>query len=143
MLWEEQTWDAPTKKKSTLQKSCTTQRRSPTRYKAAKHTYHLLGPSSRHTIARRRATTHPDTHNLSCTGRTTRRPQPPHQHLKPAPWPKSHTASSETCRPSRQPRRTSDTRLPPNSWKQLPHETVTQHGLRGRRLNSQVLHRGC
>jgi hypothetical protein len=121
MLWEEHTRDAPTKKKPTHQKSRATRHSSPTRYKVTKLTDHLPGPPSRRTTARRGATAphDPATRNPSCTGKTARRPRPPHQHLGPPPWPKSHTTSPEGRRPSRQPRRTSDTRLPPNPCKQL------------------------
>jgi hypothetical protein len=49
------------------------------------------------------------------------RPRPPHRHPGPPPRPKSHTTSPEGCRPSRQPRSTNDTRLPPNPCQQLLH----------------------
>jgi hypothetical protein len=79
--------------------------------------HHLPGPPSRHTTACTRATMLHDTVILSpsYTVPTTRRPRPPHQLSGPPPRPKSQTASTETCQPSRQPRRTDDTKLSPSA----------------------------
>jgi hypothetical protein len=121
MLWEEQTRDAPTKKKkSTLQKSCHTTLIAHTIQGREAHrppsgtaipTYHRSQTS--HNAAR---PSHPQP---KLHRKTARRPRPPHRHPGPPPRPKSHTTSPEGRRPSRQPRRTSDTRLPPNPCQQL------------------------
>jgi hypothetical protein len=105
----------------------------------ADHQHRLPGPPSQHTTTRNRAAMphDPAARSPSCTDK------PPadhglHTNIRSRRPDVKSTASAETCRPSRQARRTRDTRLLPKSSQEAaaPHEVATRHGSRGRRLGT-------